>query len=181
MALNNNFKWLKDDIDSTLVIKIVSNKSSDDNYGVYFVYDILESDFDKIDVKFANIDDLTNLLSLGIVRFMNVVDNNDILDIPFRNLYKLYKCANVLGSEEAGRLVSFSELDSFSVIDGEMKDDLMVYSAVVDRVSEDMNEVMKIAYEFGNYGMQQKFDALSRINDINHKRLMEEKKNSVSK
>ena len=181
MALNNNFKWLKNDIDSTLVIKIISNKFNNDNYGVYYVYDVLESDWDKIDVKFANIDDLTNLLTLGIVRFMNVVNEKDILDIPFRNLYKLYKNANVLGSEKKGKLTSFSELDTFSVIDGDVKDNLMVYSAVVDRVSDDINEVMKIAYEFGSYGMQQKFNALLRINDINHKRLMEEKKNSVSK
>ena len=181
MTLNNNFKWLKNDIDSTLVIKIISNKSNNDNYGVYYVYDILESDWDKIDVKFANIDDLTNLLTLGIVRFMNVVNEKDILDIPFRNLYKLYKNANVLGSEKKGKLTSFSELDTFSVIDGEVKDNLMVYSAVVDKVSDDINEIMKIAYEFGNYVMQQKFNALSRINIINHRRLLEDKKNSVSK
>ena len=44
MTLNNNFKWLKNDIDSTLVIKIISNKFNDDNYGVYYVYDVLESE-----------------------------------------------------------------------------------------------------------------------------------------
>ena len=83
MAINENFKWLKDDIDSTLVIKITNNDSNkNNNYGVYYVYDILENDWDKIDVKFGNIDDLTNLLTLGVVRFTNVSDQSDILEIP---------------------------------------------------------------------------------------------------
>ena len=37
-----------------------------------------------------NIDDLTNLLTVGMVRFCNITDSQDILDVPFRNLYKLY-------------------------------------------------------------------------------------------
>lgn len=181
MTENYNFKWLKNDIDSTLVIKIAGDSFEKEHQGIYCIYDVLESDFDKISIKFANIDDLTNLLTLGVVRFINVINKNDILDIPFRNLYKLYENANVLGAEQIGRLLSFKELEVFSVLNGEVRDDLMLYSAVIDDVSEELNEVMKIAYDFNSYGMQQKFDALYRITDINHQRLVEDKKNKISK
>lgn len=179
---NNNFKWLANDIDSTLVLKVISNESNSDvDYGTYCVQDVLESDWDKIDIKTANIDDLTNLLTLGIVRFVNMIDSTDILDIPFRNLYKLYKNANVLGGEQQGRMVSFKELETFSVIDDEVRNDLLIYAAVVTDVSDDLDKVMKIAYEFGNYRMQEKFDALSDVNIINHRRLIEDEKNRTSR
>ena len=86
--MSDNFKWLAGDIDNTLVLKVVSmDNDKEISYGAFVVYDILETDGGKIDVKTANIDDLTSLLTLGMIRFVNVGNNNDILDIPFRNIY----------------------------------------------------------------------------------------------
>ena len=118
MTRKENFKWLADDINNTLVLKVLYKKDNyKEVYGVFNVTDVLETTGDELDVVTANIDDLTNLLTLGIVRFTNVSDQSDILDIPFRKLYLLYKNANVLGEESEEKLISFSELDTFSVID----------------------------------------------------------------
>ena len=174
--MNNNFKWLANDIDNTLVLKVVSNENKDISYGAYCVMDVLEVDGDKIDVVTANIDDLTSLLTMGMIRFINISNSNDILDIPLRNIYSLYKNAKVLGKEKEGRLLSFKELDAFSVIKGKMRDDLLVFSGVIGDISDDLKNVMEIAYLFGSYGMQEKFDALCKITMINHQRLTNDKK-----
>ena len=175
--MSNNFKWLAEDIDNTLVLKIVSkDNNGETSYGAYCVYDILEADGDKINVKTANIDDLTSLLTLGMVRFVNVGNNNDILDIPFRNIYLLYKNARILGEEIEGRLMSFKELDVFSVINGKMRNDLMIFSGVIGDISDDLKELISIAYNFGNLGMQDKFDAWNKITMINHRRIVNDKK-----
>lgn len=173
MTNKNNFKWLSNDIDNTLVLKLIyKNNDGIEEYHVFSVLDVLETTGDKLEVKTANIDDLTNLLSLGIVRFVNVSDSSDILDIPFKKLYLLYKNANILCESLVGREMTFKELDAFSVIDGRYSDNYLVISSLINDVSDDLDKVMKIAYEFDNYSMQEKFDAMSEITVINHRRLI---------
>lgn len=170
---NKNFKWLIKDIDNTLFLKIVYKK--DDNKEVCYsfnVLNVLETTGDKLEVKTANINDLFNFLSFGIVRFVNIVDRTDVIDIPFKKLYLLYKNAYVLGGDVKGRTTSFKELDVFSVIDGVVQGDILVYSSLISRIPDELNEVMKIAYEFDGYGMHEKFDAMNKITLINHRRLM---------
>ena len=182
MTNKNNFKWLMNDIDKTLILKVIYKKDSkEEEYGVFNVLDVLETTGDELEVKTANIDDLTNLLTLGIVRFVNMLDSSDILDIPFRNLYLLYKNASVLGGSDSGRMMSLSELDIFSVIDGTVRNEFLVLSAVISDATEELTEVMKIAHEFGNYSMQEKFDALSKITVINHRRLVADEKERTLK
>ena len=182
MTGNNNFKWVTIDIDNTLVLKVIYKKDNDlENYGVFNVLDVLETTGDKLEVKTANINDLTNFLTLGIVRFVNVSDSSDILDIPFRNLYLLYKNCNVLGECSENKFISFKELDTFSIIDGTIKNDCLVFSAKINQESDDLGEIMKIAYEYSNYSMQEKFDALSKVNLINHKRMMNDYKEKILK
>lgn len=177
MAKNKNFVWLKNDIYSTLVIKVMYDK--DTLFGVFNISDVLETTGEGLEVVTANIDDLTNFLSLGIVRFVNVIGENDVLDIPFRNLYKLYENASVLGVKEEGKLISFQEVDAFAVINGVVINDLLVSCSLVDKVSNDLNDVMKIASEFGNYSMQEKFDAMTKVTMVNHRRLMFEAKENL--
>lgn len=177
MTNKNNFRWLTNDIDNTLVLKLIyKNSDGEEGYHIFNVLDVLETTGDKLDVKTANIDDLTNLLSLGIVRFVNVGDNSDILDIPFKKLYLLYKKASVLGEGVVGRAMSFSELDVFSVIDGVVSPEFLVMSSLINTVTEDLDRVMKIAYEFDSYSMQEKFDAMSEVTIINHRRLIADEK-----
>ena len=175
--MNKNFKWLTNDIDNTLVLKFIyKNDNGDEEYYVFNVLDVLETTGDKLEVKTANIDDLTNFLSLGMVRFVNVSDKTDIIDIPFKKLYLLYENAYVLGEIKEGKMMSFKELDIFSVIDGVINmDDVLISSSVINTISDDLNEVMRISYEFDGYSMQEKFDAMSRVTVINHRRLIVDK------
>ena len=68
--------------------------------------------------------------------------------------------------------MSFKELDAFSVIDGVLENKFLVISSLINVVTEDLDRVMKIAYEFDDYSMQEKFDAMSEITVINHRRLI---------
>ena len=179
---NNNFKWLMNDIDKTLVLKVIYKRNDrEEEYGIFNVFDVLETTGEELDVKTANIDDLTSLLTLGIVRFVNILDSSDVLDIPFRNLYLLYQNANVLGEDVSSRVMSLEDLDIFSVIDGTVRNEFLVVSAAINEPSAELDEVMKIAHEFGSYSMQEKFNALSKITVINHRRLVAEQKEKVLK
>jgi len=182
MTKNNNFKWLVSDIDNTLVLKVVyKNARMEDVYGVFNVRDVLETPCDEIEVETANINDLTNLLTLGRVVFVNFEDSSDVLDIPFKNLYLLYKNAQVLGDDANEKMLRFQEIDAFSIIDGTIRNDCLVMSAIISQVSPELEEIMKIAYEFGGYSMQEKFDALSKITYINHQRLVNDEKEKTLK
>ena len=178
---NKNFRWLAKDIDSSIVLKVIYNNNGlMEEYAVYNVIDVLEVDGDELEIKTANIDDLSNLLTIGIVRFVNVSDSGDILDIPFRNLYKLYEEGNILGSN-MNRGISFSELDCFSIIDGSMNQDYMIYSVLINEISDDLRTVLEIAHNYLNYSMKEKFAALEKITVINHRRLVNDLKDNDSK
>ena len=88
MAKDKNFKWIMQDIDSTLILKVVYIKNGiQEEYGIFNVVDVLETPCDKLEIDTGNINDLTNLLTLGIVRFTNIIDSSDVLEIPFRKLF----------------------------------------------------------------------------------------------
>ena len=172
--MNSNFKWLARDIDNSLILKVLYN---DSDYAVFNVLDVLEVTGDRLDVETANIDDLTNLLTIGMVRFYNIDDTNDILDVPFRNLYNLYYKDGVLLEEMSNKEVSFSDVDAFSIIDGTITNNYKIVSSVYSKPTDEFERVMNIAYNFSNYSMQEKFDAMSEITMINHRRLKEDNAN----
>ena len=178
----NNFKWLINDIDNSLVLKVIyKNNDVIEEYGVFNVSDVLETPCDELEISTGNINDLTNLLTLGVVRFININDYKDVLEIPFRKLYLLYKNGNMLGENNENKLISFQELDTFSIIDGTIRNDLLVFSAVIDKPSIEFEEVMKISYEYGSYCMKEKMDALNKITIINHKRIVSDEKERTLK
>lgn len=172
--MNSNFKWLAHDIDNSLILKVVYG---DGDYAVFNILDVLEVTGDKLTIETANIDDLTNLLTVGMVRFYNIDDTHDIIDVPFRNLYKLYYRDGVLLEEMQNKVVSFSSLDVFSIIDGTVSNDYKIVSSVFSKPTEELDKVMKIANNFSSYDMQGKFNAMSEVTMINHKRLKEDKLN----
>lgn len=178
MTSRENFKWLIGDIDSTLVLKVVYKKDNvREDYGIFNIEDLLETPCDKLEIDDGNINDLTNLLTLGVVRFVNMNDRSDILEVPFRLLWLLYKDANVLGIDEEEKLIPFKELDTFSVIDGTVRNDLLVFSAKINEPSEELSRLMEIAYQYGSYGMYEKILALEEVNYINHRRILMDIKN----
>lgn len=176
---NDNFKWLTYDIDSSIVLKVVyKNSDKIDDYAIFNIIDVLDVSGNSLNIMTANIEDLTNLLTIGIVRFANMGDLSDIIDIPFRNLYKLYQNGNKLG-ENTNKVLSFSDLDAFSVIDGSMRNNCLIHSMIINDTSDDLCRLMEIASEFGSYRMMKKFECLSEITLINHKRLINDKVNGM--
>ena len=173
---NDNFKWLTFDIDSSIVLKIVYKNTND--YTIFNVIDALDVSGNSLNIMTANIEDLTNLLTIGIVRFANMGDLNDIIDIPFRNLYKLYQNGNKLG-DNTDSVLSFGDIDAFSVIDGNLRNDCLIYPMIINDVSNDLYRLMEIANGFGSYRMMKKFETLSEITLINHRRLINDKMNGV--
>ena len=104
---NKNFKWLINDIDSSMIIKVLCGDGDIDSRCIVFnVFDLLSGTGDSIDIETANIDDLSKMLIFGVIRFVNVDDASDILDIPFRNLYMLYNKGSVIGSNNESVVVS---------------------------------------------------------------------------
>ena len=177
MASNKNFMWVEEDIRNTLVLKVVYQENGNQElYGIFEVLDVLETTGEQLDIKTANIDDLTKMITLGMVRFINVMDASDIIDIPLRNLYMLYRKGNMLGDTDNNKIVSFSKLEAFSIIDGAIRNDLIILPALINRPSEDLVNIMNISSEYLGYGMQEKFEALSDITYLNHRRLIRDNK-----
>ena len=178
--MNKNFKWLAKDIDSSIVLKVIYNNNGlMEEYAVYNVLSVLEVDGDELEIKTANIDDLSNLLTVGIVRFVNVSDSGDILDIPLRNLYKLYEKGNILGNS-MDKSISFGELDCFSIIDGSMNQDYMIHSVLINEISNDLRIILEIAHNFLSYSMKEKYASLEKITMINHRRIINDLKDTDS-
>lgn len=174
---NDNFKWLTYDVDSSIVLKVVYKNSEDS--AIFNIIDVLDVGGNSLNIVTANIEDLTSLLTIGIVRFANMGNLGDIIDIPFRNLYKLYQNANKLG-ENTDMVLSFEDVDAFSIIDGSMRSNFSIYPVIIGDVSEDLQRIMEISSVFGSYTMMNKFQSLSEITFINHKRLINDRMNVIN-
>lgn len=180
--MNNNFKWLVNDIYDSIILKLYYNDNGNDVLcGSFEVFDFLDVVGDELDIEFANIDDITKMLTMGIVRFVNVDESSDIIDIPFRNMYKLYKNSNKLEDISTSyNRVSLDELECFSIFDGasiSQGQGYFINGYLVSNQSEDLDSVMMIASNFGSLGMQEKFDALAKVNLVNYNRVRSDNKN----
>ena len=160
-----NLNWLVEDIDSSYVMTLYEG---DKTLGVYGIMDILTNGLDELNIRFANIDDLTHFVSHAIVRFAEIKNNDNVLDIPIRNLYMLSKYANGLG--ESDKLIPISVLEAFCVRNNEVLSEKI--TASIYKIAEDtenLEEVMNITKDFNSLGMNEKIDALEKINILNYK------------
>ena len=174
----SNFKWLVNVIYTNIIIKLY-RVNKDDNIKYYIdsfeILDVLDTTGDEFEIKFANIDDITKFITMGIVRFTN--NSGDIIDIPFRNLYKLYGSGNMVSLYSAFPDVSLSDIEAFSVFNDEIiNDNYYVEAWLLSTKNDDLDRIMDIAFNFGNMDMQEKFNALSEVNMINYRRMQEDKK-----
>ena len=74
-----DFKWIVKEIDSSVMILLYQD---DKMVGGYQATYILAGDMNKLEVKFANIDDLNNFINYAVVRFCDVENKYNIIDIP---------------------------------------------------------------------------------------------------
>jgi len=173
---NNNFKWLVNDIYNSMILKLYYKKNNSSMMcGSFDVLDVVNTIGDELDIEFANIDDMTKLLTMGMVRFTRVDDISDIIDIPFRNLYKL--CQNYNENLDGSQVVSLEELEAFAVFDGALiNKGYYVEGCIVQELTEEIKRLIEVASGFGNLGMQEKFDALTEVNMIDYRRIQSDKK-----
>lgn len=174
---NTNFSWIVKDIYDSLLINLFYKEEDGRTLcSSYEVASIIAPDGGKVNVGFANIDDITNLLTICSVRFVSVMDNRDIIDIPIRNMYRLYDNATRLGEEGSG-LVGLNDLDAFAILDGAMiRDKYLIMPVLVKKVSQELLEIINTSKEFGGLGMQEKFDAISSTNMLNYRKIRDDNK-----
>jgi len=161
-----DFSWLVKEIDNSIILKLASE---DEIIGIYQVSDILNTSFDKVKVRFANANDLINFINYSFIRFKNVSDNDSFIDIPIRKIWLLFLSSNLL-QEDGKKRINLNKLDAFSIYNGEaLRGNYFIYTYKINKESDELKKIMKIAFSFGYFGMQDKFDALGKINLINYR------------
>ena len=77
------------------------------------------------------------------------------------------------------QLLSLSELNAFTVINGTLPgDNYKIIATVINKQSNELNKLMELSRDYGKMSMDEKFLALKEINDINELRIKKEKKKS---
>ena len=162
-----DFSWVLSEIDNSLILKLVS---SDGSIGIYQVNDLIMGyNLDKVSVKFANANDLINFINYGAVRFRDVNHPENIIDIPIKKVWRLYLNSNLVGMGDKKKN-SLKQLAAIVVCDQEMlKEDAFVYTYKVNKESDELRKLLKLAFNFDYLGMQDMFNALAKINLINYK------------
>lgn len=162
-----SFDWLIQEIDNSIILKLVN---TDGVIGVYQVSDLIMGyNFDKVAVKFANANDLINFINYGAVRFRDVNYPENIIDIPIKKVWRLFLNSNLIGKGNKKKS-SLKQLNAFVVYDKEtLKDDALIYTYKVNNESDELRKVLKLAFNFDYLGMQDMFNALAKINLINYK------------
>lgn len=163
-----DFSWMVDDIDSSIIFMLANGEET---IGSYQVKELLSADFDKVLVKFANIDDLTNFIHFASARFVDSLNEKNFIDIPIRNLHMLYSLSNQVGQTPRNSIL-LNKLGTFSVRDGRVSNDggYALYVYKINEPSEELTTVLLAAAGFEEKNMNEKIDSLEEINLINYQR-----------
>ena len=162
-----DFNWMVREIDSSIMILLYKDNVM---VGGYTASYILAGDMNKLEVKFANIDDLNNFINYAVVRFCDIENRYNIIDIPVRMLKKFYESSNILGDIKERIKVKASDLDCFAIVNGTNNiDDYMLEVVSYNDVSDEFNRVITIANGYHSLNMQEKFDALGNLNLTNYR------------
>lgn len=161
-----DFNWLVHDVDNSIVIAVFNG---DKQVGIYQAVDILSSDMEEVEIKFANVNDLDKFLNYAVIRFYDIMNRLNVLDIPIRNLKRLYENSNILGEEGTNKRISVRGLANLLVVDGKNDSDKYSIEAVCfSEASDELKKIMDIASEYQTMDSQKKFDALTNINLTNY-------------
>ncbi len=164
--MNNvyDFNWVVNEIDQCIVLKLVDN---DKTLGIYQASEI-GYDLDDIEVRFANVADLIRFINHSGIVFRDVSDSNNVIRIPTRKILVLFNNSNKLGNKD-DKNINTNTLEAFIVHNNEqLKNKCQIKSYKVNEESEELKEIMDIAYRFGNMGMQDTIEALEKVNLVNY-------------
>ena len=161
-----DFEWLVREIDDTLFLIAGDGKEV---IGNYQANDILLETLDDALVKFANIQDLTNFINYGIIRFVNSENEDDFIDVPIINILLLYKDTNELGKKD--KIIKIEELRTYMRHNDQIISyGYIIYPYKIGKLSEDGMAILKIANSFDSLSMNEKIGALQKINLINYQK-----------
>ena len=159
-----DFSWIVSEIDNSLILKLVSGNKE---IGVYQVSEI-GYDVNSVEVKFANIEDLIKFINHSSVVFREVSDKKNIIRVPLRKLFLLFSNCNVL-VDNSKRNINVNEIDAFVVCDGEMVNgNYQIQAYKVKEESDELKDIMEVAYKYSDLGMTDKIEALERVNLVNY-------------
>jgi len=173
-----DYEWITRDLNDSIIIMLVEVKENGEikQYNSYQAVDVVDVVGNDVSVGLANVNDLSNLLLLGTMRFKGI-SNNEILDISFSNLYKLFESANVISLETGkiqmiNRLLSLAELNAFTIVEGTLPgDNYKIIATVINNVSNELKRLIELSRDYGTMSMDEKFLALKEINHLNEHRV----------
>lgn len=166
-----DYEWITKDINDSIGINLLDESKK--SIGAFEAIDVINIAGDDIRIKEANINDLTNLINIGTMRFKSYI-NDDYIDIPIRNLSKLLINPNIITIEEnslKNDIIPIKSLDASVKYNNSLV--LEGYGIIVTKIkkeSESLNKLIEIASTYGQMDMKEKFNALSEINDMNHEK-----------
>ena len=115
-------------------------------------------------------DDLTNFINYSVIRFTNIQNEKNIIDIPLRKLQLLYDNSNKIG-DISNKKISFETLEAFTIYNNNVISvGLNFISFKINEPSDEFKEILQISSTYPTMGMQEKFDALNKINIINYQK-----------
>lgn len=162
-----NFNWLLSDIDETLIFMLMDGKGM---LGSYKASGFVVNGNNIVTIRFANIMDLTNFVDYGMVRFVNTLNKENIIDIPLKKLNHLYKASSEV-IDRVPRGVELPELNTFSVYNGKVvTDGYAIYGYKIGEPSEDLKQILTITNGYDKLNMNEKIEALEDINLISYER-----------
>ena len=159
-----DFKWVINEIDNSLIFMLRSGKEV---LGSYYADSLKINGIDMVSIKFANINDLTNFVNYSLVRFVNSLDETNIIDIPIKKIYELITTVKNSDPEP----IELEKLGSFAVL----SDKVVSYGYAIvpykvrDASDEFVDMVRKIS-EFDQLNMNQKIAVLEDINLMNYQK-----------
>lgn len=167
---NMDFTWIINEINNSLIIKAFYNEVNN-NFLVcnYSAFEILSTTGDKLEIEESNVSDISNFLNMGIVRFKNKDD--DVMDIPLRNIYLLYNHAvDFYKDNDNTDIIDFSLIEGFSI-----KKIYDLQTFIISTVSNKLVDILKIANDFSLMDSNKKYRALVRIMEINREVINKDK------
>lgn len=159
---NMDFTWIIKEINNSLIIKAFYNEGNN-NFLVcnYSACEILSTTGDKLIIEESNVSDISNFLNMGIIRFKNKDD--DIMDIPLRNIYLLYDHAvDFYKDNDNTDIIDFSLVEGFSV-----KKIYDLQTFIISTVSSILLDILGIAKNFSLMDSNKRYKALVRVMEIN--------------
>ena len=155
----NDFDFVIDDINNSYRLKVFY-KDIDGNLvsSSFLAKELIKLDMSKIDIDSEKIADLDNFL-LGMVRFVSEENDKFFIDIPLRSMYIFD------GNDTIAKSIDIKGMGAFSPIDI-----LHVELYYMDNISDELREIFKLSKKYFKMGMQDKFNAFTRINELSKER-----------